>query len=71
MTDLNEHRHPEKRTYTVDETSAILGLGRASTYQAVRDGSIPSLRIGGRILIPRRVLLDLLGETETTKEAGS
>ena len=50
----------EKVTLTVDEAGRMLGLSRGSAYEAVRTGSIPSVRIGKRILIPRAALTRLL-----------
>ena len=50
----------DRATYTVRETAAKLGLGFNQTYQAIRRGEIPALRIGGRILIPRLALERLL-----------
>lgn len=57
-----------KRTQTeaplatsVEHAGRLLGIGRNSAYKAVRDGDIPSVRIGGRILVPMarlRALLD-------------
>jgi excisionase family DNA binding protein len=55
----------EKLTLTVPEVAALLGLSRMSAYTAVRDGTIPSLRIGRRVLIPR-VALDRLIDTATS-----
>lgn len=49
-------------TLTVTETAKVLGIGRASAYEAVRQGQIPSLRIGNRIVVPRAKLTELLGE---------
>lgn len=47
---------------TVEEVAAVLRIGRSAAYQAVRDGSIPSVRIGGRsIRVPRHQLEALLG----------
>ena len=48
--------------YTIDEVVAALKgkLGRTSVYEAVRRGDIPSVRIGGRYLIPERALRALL-----------
>ena len=37
-----------------------LGLGRNASYEAVRAGVIPSLRIRGKILVPLRALDALL-----------
>lgn len=46
---------------TVDEAARILGVGRASAYEGVRSGRIPSIRISDRrIVISRRVLERLL-----------
>lgn len=40
-------------TFTVEEVAQKLGISRASAYQGVASGEIPSIRIGRRILIPR------------------
>ena len=56
---------------TVFQTSKLLGLSRGATYEAVRTGQIPSVRIGRRILIPRQLLLDAItqqGQTEREDE---
>ena len=42
-----------RRTYGIDEAAAMLGISRASAYEAAHAGEIPSIRIGGRILVPR------------------
>lgn len=44
----------ERAVYTVAEAAKLLGVGTKQTYEAVYDGTIPSFRIGRRILIPRR-----------------
>ena len=53
-------RKTEKLTLTVSEAAQALGLSRNSCYQAVETGTLPSLRIGKRILIPRFALERLL-----------
>ncbi|MCE7875360.1 DNA-binding protein [bacterium CPR1] len=50
-----------RKTITVDEAAAYLGVSRYSAYQAVREGSIPSIRIGRRILVPVQPFEALLG----------
>jgi excisionase family DNA binding protein len=40
-------------TLTVAEVSARLGIGLNQTYEAVRRGEIPGLRVGKRLLVPR------------------
>ena len=51
----------ESLTLTVDEVAEILKISRGLAYEGVRDGSIPSVRIGRRILVPRAALIALLG----------
>jgi excisionase family DNA binding protein len=58
-----------KATLTVPEAAELLGIGRALAYEGVRDGSIPSVRIGRRVLVPRAKLLALLGEEANTQPA--
>ena len=49
---------------TAPEAGRLLGLSRGSTYAAVRNGSIPSLRIGSRWLVPKAALMRLLAQAE-------
>ena len=48
-------------TVTVEEAARILGVGRNAAYQAVAIGTIPSIRIGRRLLVPRAALDRMLG----------
>lgn len=41
-----------KDTMTVDEAAQRLQLSRGATYDAVRRGEIPAIRLGRRWLIP-------------------
>lgn len=38
----------------------LLNLSRTSVYKAARDGTIPTLRIGGRVVVPVPALLRML-----------
>lgn len=49
---------------TVPECARLLSLSRGSAYIAIREGSIPSIRIGRRILVPRARLMAMLQGTE-------
>lgn len=54
-------------TLTVDEVADLLGISRSLAYELVRIGEIPSLRLGRRVLVPRRALHQLVEEPlETT-----
>ena len=62
----------DRPTLSVAETADLLGISRWLVQQAVRDGSLPSVRVGRRILIPR-VRLDawLLGEDQNAGDGVS
>lgn len=49
-------------TISVEEAGKFVGLGRGASYEAVRNGEIPSLQLGRRRLVPVGALLKLLGE---------
>jgi excisionase family DNA binding protein len=57
-------------TLTVEETSRLLRLSRGATYEAVRRGQLPSIRIGRRILIPRAALEKLLERQDSPNTQG-
>ena len=48
-------------TMNVEETAVCLGISRGMAYDMVRQGVIPSLRLGRRIVVPQTALEDLLG----------
>ena len=49
---------------TVQEAATYLRISRGLAFAAARDGSLPSVRIWRRILIPRRQLEALLDGVE-------
>jgi excisionase family DNA binding protein len=55
----------EKRTVSVREAASILGIGTATAYQAVKEGRIPSIRLGEkRIVVPIAALDRMLEGAE-------
>jgi excisionase family DNA binding protein len=52
----------ERRTVTVREAAALLGVGRDTAYAAVRDGTLPSIRLGKRLVIPMAALEKMLAD---------
>jgi excisionase family DNA binding protein len=52
----------ESLILTVGETARLLRLSKTTVYDQIRQGSIPSLRMGKRILIPRIALMRKLEE---------
>lgn len=59
------------RTMTVSVTDAaqLLGLSRSTGYQLARDGGIPTVRLGRRLVVPLVPLLELVGMTLEQWEA--
>ena len=55
-----------KLAYSVPEVAEMLGISRASAYNYVRLGEIRSVTLGGRIVIPRHALDELLGFEEAS-----
>ena len=45
---------------TVPEAAEMLGISRNFAYQLFREGKLPSIRFGKRILIPRAALEKIL-----------
>lgn len=43
----------ESRAYTVDQVAALLGISRALAYEGARAGTIPAVRVGRRLLVPK------------------
>jgi excisionase family DNA binding protein len=50
----------ERLTITVEEAAEILGISRALAYSLVARQELPSLKLGRRVVIPRRALERLL-----------
>lgn len=59
----------EKLVLSVKETSELLGLSLSNTYDLVADGWIKSVRLRGRILIPRNAVEEMLARAQGRPEA--
>lgn len=55
VTTMDEHPQ-EPKLLTVTETAKLLRLSRAYTYELAARGDIPTIRLGRRIIIPRKAL---------------
>ena len=45
---------PERATLDIPEIAHLLGCSRGTAYRAAREGRLPALRIGRRLVVPRR-----------------
>ncbi len=53
---MDEQQEPEMTVLTVAEAAALLRIGRGQAYDLVRQGVIPAVRLGRRIVVPRAAL---------------
>jgi excisionase family DNA binding protein len=51
---------------TVDDVMKILGIGKNTAYELLREGQIGSVRVGRQLRIPRSALVSFL-ESATNK----
>ncbi len=61
----------ECKTVNVDEAARIIGVGRNRLYETIREGQLPVLRLGRRIVISRVVLERILEAGELPLLNGS
>jgi excisionase family DNA binding protein len=55
----------EKRlTVTVEEAGRMLGISRGLAYQMAREGRIPTIRFGKRLVVPKWAIERLLQEPQ-------
>jgi excisionase family DNA binding protein len=54
-------------TINVTEAARLLGIGRNSAYTAANNGQLPTIRIGGRLLVPWAALQDMVASA-TSKD---
>jgi excisionase family DNA binding protein len=52
----------DRLVLTIAEAAEVLGVSRAFAYELAARGEIPVLRLGRRRLVPRKALLEMLGE---------
>jgi excisionase family DNA binding protein len=63
---VNEAARDERLTVTVPEASRMLGIARGTGYRMCRLGTIPTLRFGKRLVVPRRAVERMLDQAEPT-----
>lgn len=52
--------------WSVDEAAGLLGISRAHAYELVARGQLTHVRLGRRIVIPKRALGELLDPANPT-----
>lgn len=59
----------QRLTLSVPEVAELVGVSRAHAYELIRIGRIPSIRLGRRLLVPRKALEEFLDQA-CTRDAG-
>jgi excisionase family DNA binding protein len=54
----------KRLTLTVEEAGRILGISRGLAYQMAREGRIPTIRFGKRLVVPKWAIQNLLQEPQ-------
>lgn len=65
--DLDWLRNTKSAAATRNQTAQVLNIDPRTVTRAIKNGELPSVKIGGRVLIPTAALRRLLGVEETTK----
>ncbi|MCQ2414066.1 MAG: helix-turn-helix domain-containing protein [Clostridia bacterium] len=50
----------EPEVLTVNETAKLLRTGKNKTYDVIRSGRLQSIKIGGKILVPKMRLIEFI-----------
>jgi len=56
----------EKLTLDISEAAELLGISRNLAYELAKSGTLPVVKLGKRLLVPRRALEKLLEEAKAT-----
>ncbi|MFM9941243.1 MAG: helix-turn-helix domain-containing protein [Hyphomicrobiaceae bacterium] len=57
---LNQRLEP--LAYTIRDFAAVTGISRSSTYELIKDGTLDTVMVAGRRLVPRWAVEKLLGK---------
>ena len=56
---------------TVNEAAALLGISRALAYRLVKTGELHHIRLGRRVLVPYKAILELVeGSSPSSGDSG-
>lgn len=55
----------EKMVYNVSDLVDLLGISISSIYKGIENGSLPHVKVGSRILVPKKLLDEFLTKKST------
>src|SRR5438046_1366637 len=65
MPETQRSTNDERLVWSIEEAGCRLGISRAHAYQLVARGDLPHLRLGRRLVVPKRALESLLADVES------
>ena len=64
MNKTKEHHKEEAMTLSVEHAARLIGVSRTTAYRLVRDGELPGIKVGRRVLVLKKPLMEMLGAEE-------
>ena len=61
-----QHHKEEALTLSVEHAARLIGVSRATVYRMVRDGELRAVRVGRRVLVLKKPLMEMLEAEEDT-----
>ena len=66
MNKTKQHHKDESLTLSVEHAARLIGVSRTTAYRMVRDGDLRAIRVGRRVLVLKKPLMEMLGAEEDT-----
>ncbi len=61
-----EHHKEEALTLSIEHAARLIGVSRTTAYRMVRDGDLRAIRVGRRVLVLKKPLMEMLEAEEDT-----
>jgi excisionase family DNA binding protein len=59
-----EHHKDEAITLSVEHAARLIGISRTTAYRMVQSGELPAVKVGRRVLILKKPLMEMLEAEE-------
>jgi excisionase family DNA binding protein len=59
-----EHHKDEAMTLSVEHAARLIGISRTTAYRMVQSGELPAVKVGRRVLILKKPLMEMLEAEE-------
>ena len=60
----DKHDKDKALTLSVEHAARLIGISRATAYRMVSSGDLPAVRVGRRVLILKKPLMEMLEAEE-------